>query len=194
MQHCNFLATLAGKNWSLKGSSWEAGRKAYSFITVSASPPKNSMYSPANECKIFMFNCYCMREGEKEGKREREKERRECNWRRREDMTVQRSLEMQRGLEGGERKGWKIRNRVIISEEDTKRRRWEDININGEEGKERRREEDKKRRQNGGIRLVRTNIWPDPCKIRITDPRLISSKVNCNKCKAVILKNLSWMH
>ena len=46
MQVRNFLTTFEGMKSSLRGSKWEEGRKAYSFITISVSPPKNSIYSP----------------------------------------------------------------------------------------------------------------------------------------------------
>ena len=42
----NFFTTFEGIKSSLRGSNWEEGRKAYSFITISVSPPKNSIYSP----------------------------------------------------------------------------------------------------------------------------------------------------
>ena len=65
MHDCNFFATLAGKNWSLRGSNCEAGRKAYSFITVSASPPKNSMYSPEKRERERECVCVCVCERER---------------------------------------------------------------------------------------------------------------------------------
>ena len=87
---CNFFATLVGKNWSLKGSSWEAGRNAYSFITVSVSPPKNSMYSPANECKTYLLHDYYMRRRRNEGRKSIGLEEKK--------MRVQEGIKMQKGL------------------------------------------------------------------------------------------------
>jgi hypothetical protein len=42
----NFFTTLDGIKSSLRGSNCAEGRNAYSFITMSVSPPKNSIYSP----------------------------------------------------------------------------------------------------------------------------------------------------